>query len=173
MNNIDVDFNKVAEQTFEWNLLAGNNIKNPEWEDIVAQSKVFFEEAKELHEAILLIGSQPPESDTEDQLCEVADGIADTLFAYPVLIDMLTNFGFDGGKAFDIALTANKFKMFSKNSEAILHMSKLNKADKVDLRVEENTVNGETVFTIRDKNNKIIKRVDHPDEDFTDCLPQC
>lgn len=167
-----LDWNDVADEACGWNTLAGNNLSEPSWEDVVSQTKVWFEEAKELYEAILTLDQQEPEQDTQEQLELVVDGVADTLFTFPVLVNMLSSYGFKVSEGFEQVVALNQFKLFYDKMEAVTQMSKLMKSGKVDLKVKEFKVGDVKVYTIRDKNNKIVKRVDHPLEDFSECLPQ-
>lgn len=173
MNNCVIDFDKVAEHAVAFNLKVGNKVDTPEWEDIVAQAKVWFEEAQELYEAILTLDQQEPEQDTQEQLELIVDGIGDTLFTYPVLIEMLNSFGFDVSRGYEQVVELNNFKMFTNLSKADLHLGLLQETGKhKHLEVKSNEVGEGVFYTIRNENNKIIKRVDHPLEDFSECLPQ-
>lgn len=169
-----LNWNDVAEQACGWNVFAGNNLSEPSWEDVVSQAKVWFEEAKELYEAILTLDQQEPEQDTQEQLELVVDGVADTLFTFPVLVNMLTSYGFKVSEGYEQVVKLNNFKMFTSLNEADLHLGLLQETGKhKHLEVKSNEVGEDVFYTIRNENNKIIKRLDHPLEDFSDCLPQC
>lgn len=151
--NFPINYNAMAKDINTFNERAGNN-KRVTKDSLLAQSKVFFEEAEELHYAIKALHCLSPEDgDVYEGIAEeVLDGAVDTLYTFIRLSDMLNEAGFKVGRAFSEVHPSNLTKVFHKN---LLHKVELDKGVKANLEV-----NGDWCC-YKDDNGKVVKHHNH------------
>lgn len=143
-----LNYNAMARDINTFNERAGNN-KKVTIDSLLSQSKVFFEEAEELHYAIKALNQlEVGDEATEDIAEEVLDGAVDTLYTLLRLTGMLNEAGFKVGKAFSEVHNSNMTKVFHKNA-----ISGITLKDGVKANLE---VNGDWAC-YKDSNGKVVK----------------
>ena len=169
-----IDLNNASDGIQEWNECAGNETQEPTLDNILSQSKVTLEEMKELHYAIetaknLKDGKVALEQlDGYDPHVEIVDGACDLLFTALQLITLLENKGINIAEGFDRVMFNNSLKIFSEYDDALTVATQLIQKNEVEdgnetFFVDENEdMNGEMWFTVKDGSGKIRKGLQHP-----------
>lgn len=138
----------MARDINTFNERAGNNNKVT-IDSLLSQSKVFFEEAEELHYAIKALNQlEVGDEVAEDIAEEVVKEAADALYTLLRLTDMLNEAGFKVGKAFSEVHISNMTKVFHKNA-----ISGITLKEGVKANLE---VNGDWAC-YKDSNGKVVK----------------
>jgi len=176
-----VDLNEAFEDVEVWNVMAGSAIKDFNTTDLLNQSKLVLEEAKETHEAISLLskvmsGEVSKEAlqslpDGYNPAIEVLDGTIDLFFVSLRLLAMIEDIGFDTGKAWDKVVKSNNSKLLTQQptlEDVKYYSEKYNTV----ITVAESSFGDESYYTLRDENNKIRKPDSFIPVDLKDCVPE-
>ena len=176
-----VDLNEAFEDVDVWNVQAGSKSKDFDTTDLLNQSKLVLEEAKETFEAISLLskvvsGEVSKESlqslpDDYNPALETVDGVMDLFFVSLRLLAMIEDMGFNTGEAWDKVVKSNNSKLLTQQptlEDVKYYSEKYNTV----ITVAERIFGDETYYTLRDENNKIRKPDSFVAVDLKDCVPE-
>ena len=175
-----VDLNEAFEDVEVWNAHAGSKETGFDTADLLNQSKLVLEEAKETHEAISLLslvisGEVSKEAlqslpDGYNPALEALDGVMDLFFVSLRLLAMIEDMGYDTGKAWDKVVQSNNSKLLSQQP-TLDDVKRYSEKYNTVITVAESSFGDESYYTLRDENNKIRKPDSFVAVDLKDCVP--